>query len=396
MQAKEFRIKALANGKISHKVLMADSRAALERKLKDQGLVALAVEESLKLGMRSSPKMSFSVGLFTQELISLLEAGLSLVEAIETLRDKAADESGGEVLRALVEEMYQGKTFSTALSRFPLQFSELYIATVSSAERTGHLAEALTRYNRYDARLGEVRKKIVSAVVYPAVVIAVGLAIVLFLMFYVVPKFSAIYDSMRNLPASAQLMRDWGLLVQNHGYLLFVGMVATLIALAALASSPQGQARLSALLWSIPKLAAYRRLFALTRFYRTLGLLLAGGLPVVPALGLAAPLLAVDMRRGLELAIGDVRAGQPLSAALPRQGLTTPVAARLLRVGEQSGELATMCEKIAQFCDDELDKAIALFTKLFEPVLMLFVGGLIGVIVFLLYMPIFELAGGIQ
>lgn len=396
MQQKAFKVKALANGKISNLVLLADSRSALEHKLKSQGLVALAVEERLRFNVRRAPKNTFSVALFTQELISLLEAGLSLVEAIETLRDKASDESTESVLRGLCEDMYQGKTFSASLARFQGQFSELYIATVSSAERTGHLAQALGRYHRYDARLGEVRKKILGAIVYPVVVIAVGLLILLFLLFYVVPKFSAIYDSMRNLPATAELMRDWGQLVQNHGYSLFAAIVLTLCMAAAAASSPQGKARLLELLWSIPKMAEYRRLFALTRFYRTCSLLLAGGLPVVPALGLASPLLPDTMRRNLEAAIADVRAGQALSAALPRQGLTTPVAARLLRVGEQSGELAAMCEKIAQFCDDELDKAIELFTKLFEPLLMLFVGGLIGTIVFLLYMPIFELAGSIQ
>ena len=396
MQLKEFKVKALSNGRVSNLVLLADSRGALETKLKSQGLVALAIEERLKLSARRSAKNTFSVALFTQELISLLEAGLTLVEAIETLRDKASDESTASVLRDLCEDMYQGKPFSVALARYQSQFSELYIATVSSAERTGHLAEALGRYGRYDQRLAEVRKKVVGAVVYPAVVVAVGLAIILFLLFYVVPKFSAIYDSMRNLPPTAELMRDWGQLVQNHGYALFAGIVLTLVAVAFGANTPQGRAKLADVLWSIPKMAEYRRLFALTRFYRTCSLLLAGGLPVVPALGLAAPLLPEAMRRSLESAVVDVRAGQALSTALPRVGLTTPVAARLLRVGEQSGELATMCEKIAQFCDDELDKAIEMFTKLFEPILMLFVGGIIGVIVFLLYMPIFELAGSIQ
>lgn len=395
MQPKEFKVKALFNGKISNLTVVADSRSALELKLKNDGMVPLAIEERIKLASRSS-KNNFSVSLFTQELISLLDAGLTLVESIETLRDKASDEFTGTVLRGLTDDMYQGKTFSAALSRFKPQFSELYIATVSASERTGHLAEALGRYNRYDARLAAVRKKIVGAVVYPAVVVAVGVAIILFLLFYVVPKFSTIYTSMRNLPSTAQLMRDWGELVQNHGGLLFLGIVGTLVLAGYAATTPQGKQRLAAVLWSIPRLAEYQRLFALTRFYRTCGLLLAGGLPVVPALSLAAPLLPEAMRRGLEAALIEIRAGIPLSAALPRQGLTTPVATRLLRVGEQSGELATMCEKIAQFCDDELDKAIEMFTKLFEPILMLFVGGIIGVIVFLLYMPIFELAGSIQ
>ncbi|MBY0446229.1 MAG: type II secretion system F family protein, partial [Burkholderiales bacterium] len=133
-----------------------------------------------------------------------------------------------------------------------------------------------------------------------------------------------------------------------------------------------------------------------TRFYRTVGLLLAGGISVVHAMELAAQLLPLKMQLGLQQALVDVKSGLALSQALPRYQLTTPVSERLLRVGEQSGELATMCERSAQFCDEELERAIDMFTRLFEPILMLIIGVLIGGIVFLLYMPIFELAGNMQ
>ena len=175
-----------------------------------------------------------------------------------------------------------------------------------------------------------------------------------------------------------------------------VAVLALIVALVLLARTDGFKRRLGALLWKIPSLGAQRTLFILARFYRTAGMLLMGGMPAVSALEMSGALLPAEQQGDLERTLADIRAGQPLSSTLARHHLTTPVAERLLRVGEQSGELASMCERIAQFHDEALERAIELFSKVFEPLLMLVVGGLIGLIVFLLYMPIFELAGSIQ
>lgn len=145
----------------------------------------------------------------------------------------------------------------------------------------------------------------------------------------------------------------------------------------------------------LPKLADYQRLFALTRFYRTLGLLLAGGMSMVTSMELAAQVLPAQLQTALAQALDEIRAGKPLSGALPAANLTTPVAERLIRVGEQSGELAGMVTRSAEFCDEELDRAIDTLMRVVEPVLMLVVGSIIGTIIFLLYMPIFQLAGAV-
>ncbi|AOY00209.1 type II secretion system F family protein [Jeongeupia sp. USM3] len=388
-----YKVKALAAGRLSELELDAANEAELRSRLAAQGAQLVSFQAQQRLAFRKS---EFGLSLFTQELIALLEAGLTLVEAVETLKEKSAQDGSRVVLTRMVETLYQGLPFSKVLAQMPEHFPPLYIATVGSAEKTGHLADALKRYHHYDTRLAGVKKKVVAALIYPMVILTIGGSIMLFLLFYVIPKFSQIYASMRNIPFAAQIMLWWGDLVHQHGHWLFAGIAATIAGIVLLLRTPSVQGALMEIVWRIPRLDDYRRLFALTRFYRTVGLLLAGGLSVVAAMELAAQLLPTPMRLALGRAIVDIRAGQGLSATLPRYQLTTPVSERLLRVGEQSGELATMCERSAQFCDEELDRGIEMFTKLFEPILMLFIGVMIGTIVFLLYMPIFELAGSVH
>mgnify|MGYP003692721479 FL=1 len=338
----------------------------------------------------------FALGLFIQELVVLLDAGLVLVEAVETLRDKAAPGINRQVMSDLLTSMYQGNSLSKALQLKPEVFPSLLIATVASSEHSGQLSVALRRYHHFEAHLEAVKKRVSGALMYPMVVLSVGALILVFLLFFVIPRFAAVFDAVADLPATARLMVWWGDLVQTQGNLLLTGLVLAVGGLVLLLRSAAFKQRAARLLWKIPSLGAQRTLFVLARFYRTAGMLLMGGMPVVTAVALSGALLPAERQADLRHAMTDIQAGQPLSTSLARHQLTTAVAERLLRVGEQSGELAAMCERIAQFHDEALERAIELFSKVFEPLLMLVVGGLIGLIVFMLYMPIFELAGSIQ
>ena len=338
----------------------------------------------------------FALGLFIQELVVLLDAGLVLVEAVETLRDKAAPGINRQVMSDLLASMYQGNSLSKALQLKPEVFPSLLIATVASSEHSGQLSVALRRYHHFEAHLEAVKKRVSGALMYPMVVLSVGALILVFLLFFVIPRFAAVFDAVADLPATARLMVWWGDLVQTQGNLLLTGLVLAVGGMGLLLRSAAFKQRAARLLWKIPSLGAQRTLFVLARFYRTAGMLLMGGMPVVTAVALSGALLPAERQADLRHAMTDIQAGQPLSTSLARHQLTTAVAERLLRVGEQSGELAAMCERIAQFHDEALERAIELFSKVFEPLLMLVVGGLIGLIVFMLYMPIFELAGSIQ
>jgi len=188
----------------------------------------------------------------------------------------------------------------------------------------------------------------------------------------------------------------WGELIGEHG--LAVGGTAFAVAalVVYLATRATFRRRLESFLWRLPKVGERLYIYQLARFYRSLGMLLRGGMPVVTAVRMSAELLRFSLRASLAGALAAIREGQPISVAMEARGLTTPIALRMLRVGERTGQMGEMMERIAAFYEEETARWVERFTKLFEPLLMVFIGGFIGVIVLLMYFPIFELAGAIQ
>jgi general secretion pathway protein F len=375
----------------------APDEAAARRQAAEQGLTVLATKASGRAlpDLRRLLGPKFPLGLFSQELLALLAAGLSLPETLETLAEKESRPEHRRVFVALRDALFEGHPFSRALERFPEHFPPLYVSTVKASERTGDLGEALARYIDYQARVDLVKKKVVSASIYPAVLIVVGGLVTLFLLAYVVPRFSGIYaDSNRELPWLSQLLLQWGHLLNHHGMLVLAGGLGALV--AAVLGFAHVRRFAFALAQRVPAVAERVLVYQLARFYRTVGMLLTGGTPLPQALGMVAGLLSPALRDRLTLATQRIREGTSVSTAMEAAGLTTPVAMRMLRVGERGGNMAEMMERIAVFYDDDIARWIDWFTKLFEPLLMAFIGIVIGVVVVLMYLPIFELAGSLQ
>lgn len=339
----------------------------------------------------------FPVLLFSRELLALLKAGLSLTEVIDLLVEKEHNPINRKLLESLRTSLYQGKSLSNALRAFPDVFSEFYVATISASERTGSLTEALDRYVRFQEQADVIKKRIISASVYPALLIVVGGLVSLFLMFYVVPRFSRVYEDIRgDLPFFSRLLLEWGRLVSAHATAT-LGGIALFIGLAAYSlSQPGSRVWLMQTIQRVPSIGERVRLYQLSRLYRTLGMLLRGGIPVVTAIDMAKGLLGAELQNRLSSAGRDIREGVTTSQAMDRNQLSTIVSSRMLRVGERTGEMGEMMERTAEFMDEELTRWIDWFTRLFEPLLMAFIGIVIGFIVVLMYMPIFELASSIQ
>ena len=390
-----FRITALeqSQGVAVHELDALDEADA-HRQALARGLRVLAVRTArLKVSKRSR----LSLVSFSNELVALLEAGLSLVEAIDALTEKERDESVRSLLEGLRRRLYEGQSLSVALGELPGAFTSLYVATVRASERTGAISEALRRFVTYQQQIDLLKKRLINASIYPAVLLAAGSLVVLFLVAYVVPRFSGIYEDIGGeLPLASRVLMQWGRLLDAHGGAVLAGALAAFGLAAFGVTRPAFRAALGRLAARLPMVGYQLDLYQLARLYRTVGMLLRGGLPVVTALEMTGGLLAVASQPQLVAATRAVREGRGLADALTTHGLTTPVAERMLRVGERSGNMGEMMERVAAFYDEELSRFVDVATRLIEPVMMTVIGLVIGLIVVLMYFPIFELAGSIR
>jgi general secretion pathway protein F len=397
----QFEIHALdRRQQVSAFALEAASEDAAREAASARGLTVFSVKalEARTLGrVLMKRRAAFPTMLFSMELMSLLGAGLNLVEALSTLSEKNSSSENGKVLSGILSAIHRGEPFSQAIGALPQHFSPLYVATIKASERTGDVKEALGRYVAYQEEFDRVRKKIVSATIYPAILMLVGLVVVGFLMFYVVPRFARVYEDMAStLPFFSRLLLSFGNFVGQNGIVVGVAFISLVGFALWLFSKAEFRAWLNTRLWSIPSLGERMKTYQLARLYRTAGMLLKAGIPAVRALDMVPGLLSAHLRPPLEKARKMVEQGKPMSVALGAAGLATPVAARMMSVGERSGDMGGMFSQIARFHDDEVARFVDFFTRAFEPILMTVLGVSIGLIVVLMYMPIFELAGNIK
>lgn len=392
----QFQARALdAQQQLVSLTLDAPDDTSARLQLQAQGLALVKLQ-------RAKPSFRFAATrfpllLFAQELHALMTAGLSVIESLDVLIDKEPAESNRGPLTRLAASLREGQRLSAAMAQLPEVFPPLFIGILQAAEGTSDLPLSLSRYVDYETRLANVRQRIVSAAIYPAILVCVGGSVAAFLMGYVVPRFAAVYRSSgRPLPWASQLLLDWGAFAGAHA--TAIGLCFGLIAFAA-AWRVHLHLRNGTwwrLLAIIPGTRAKLEVLEISRLYLTLGMLLQGGLPITRALDLARSVLPAARHHALSESARRIAEGESLSDAFVATGLTTSVALRLLKVGERSGQLGDMLVRTAEFYEAETARWIERFTKAFEPVLMAGIGLVIGLIVLLLYMPIFDLAGSLQ
>lgn len=339
----------------------------------------------------------FSVTLFAQELHALVGAGLSLVESLEAFAEKERRPGTKTILERLIASLREGHRFSSALRTQGDLFPPLFIGIVEAAEGTGELAPALERYISYAQRLQAVRQRMVSAAIYPAILLGVGGLVSIFLMGWVVPRFASVYRSGgKDLPWGSELLLSWGQFVGQHSASVLGALVAAALVLGWWLRSVSRRDAWSRVAGVVPGVARWLELLVLSRLFLTLGLLLRGGLPIQQALLLSRSVLPAARATAVDTVALRVTEGWPLSAALDEAGLSTSISSRFVRAGERSGQVAEMLYRAALYHDAETERWVDRFSRVFEPALMAAIGLVIGIIVLLLYMPIFDLAGSIQ
>ncbi len=346
---------------------------------------------------RGFGRQKLDIGLFTDELAALLDAGLGMVDTLQTLAQKERDSRARQALEAVTRDITEGLPLSTSLSNRADVFPPLLVASIAASEQTGDLVDSLRRYSSHLETMRLLRGKLVGAAVYPALLLGVGALVVFFLLGVVVPRFSTLLEGSRHeLPLASSILLSWGKAVASHP-LVFAAcvigaislMVAGLIRTARNGWQVKGLQRA----WLVGTLV---RLFRHAQFYRTCAMLVEGGIPVLRAFEMSRRLLSVEDQAQLDIARRQISEGKPIGPALAQAGIADTVALRMLEVAQRTGRLADVLGRIATFQEAALGRAIDLAARLVEPALMILIGLVIGAIVVLMYMPIFDLATSLQ
>lgn len=329
---------------------------------------------------------------FSQDLATLMEAGVTVKEAVDALARKEPSGVRRQVLSQLNRSMAEGLSFSAALEQ-SRSFPDLLVATVAASEQTGDLATGLSRYARHQQSLRTVKDRVVGACVYPLLLLAVGSVVVLMLLGVVVPRFSTLIDSQsRELPTLSKLLMVWGQFVDAHPAVPLVLLAVFAGAVALAVSQWNNPDTRKKWLERIPGAASIVREFQHLQMYRTTAILTSRGITIHRALVFSMDLLGPSDRARLRAGLTQMHEGVSISSALFNSGLSDVVATSMLNVAERSGALPEMLDRIADFYERSLQRRIDITSRLIEPVLMIIFGIVIGGIVVLMYLPIFDLA----
>ena len=340
-------------------------------------------------------KDRLDVTVFVEQLRDLLGAGLSVIESLDTLRRGSRGDIS-VLLEGIERRLREGKSLSEALAA-SAGFSELLVALVRASELTSDLPQTLGRYLDHERRVAEIRHRLFSAAIYPLLLMAVGGAVLLFLLFYVMPRFARIFEGMNGeLPWSARAMVGWSALLRGNGQWFLTAAVVLVAFGIVVATSPRWRALTMRRVLALGPIGSRLRVYFLARWYRATGMLVEGGIPLATSLGLAVGLLPVGMRAAGQAVEDGVRQGLSPSEAHGRAGLATPVAEQLLLAGERTGDLGAVLSRIAHFHEAEVSRSVEQAMRAIEPVVMILIGLGVGVVVVLMYMPIFELASAIK
>jgi len=373
-------------------------------KLESQGLLVFKVQRrgaapaTTSVGMRSLRKLPVQEFLiFNQELSALMKAGLPVLRVWDLLIERAGHAAFQQALKTVRQDIRGGASASDALAKHPTYFPDLYIATMKAGEQSGNIAEVLQRFIVYLKLMIGLRQKVTKALAYPAFLVLVGVAVIGFLLSYVVPTFVSVYGEVgKTLPAATQTLID---LVNELQRYLVPGLLALLgvgLTIRAYYRTTAGRLAIDRLLLGLPVLGPIFVKHHTIQLARTFSTILASGTPLVEALQIARG--AVSNRfvsKGLAGAVEKIREGATLAAALNRPKVFPKLALEMISVGEETGSLENMLRDVAEFYESDLDLRLTQLTTWIEPTLLLVMGLLVGAIVVVMYLPVFQMAGNI-
>ncbi len=366
--------------------------------LMSRGLMVLSIEQR---SARTSQKKAITIKgdelvVFTRQLATMVEAGLPLVSALTALYEQA-DPKRQMRLRSVIGDLtarvQSGESFNEAIARQPRVFSRLYVSMVRAGESGGLLAEILDRLAGFLEASARLRKKVRSAMTYPTIVVVLAFLITAFLIIKVVPVFAGIFaDFGSELPMPTQILLDVSAFCQTYWWLVLIGMIGAFVSFKLILSTTKGRDFWDKWKLKLPVFGPLAHKISMSRFSRTFAQLIRSGVPILEVIDIVAETSGNNMvEYGIRRVGQDVEKGDNLATALSREKIFPPMMVRMVGAGESTGKIDEMLEKMADFWDEEIEAMLNALTSLIEPMLIVFLGVVVGGIVIALFMPIFKL-----
>lgn len=390
------------DGKSTKGTIEAASEAAVSATLRRQGIQANKVKEAGK-GLNADINIGFlkpkiktkDIVVFTRQFATMIDAGLPLVQCLEILSSQQENKTFKEVLVEVKADVESGSTFADALKKHPKAFNELYVNLVAAGEVGGILDVILNRLAAYIEKAQALKKKVKSAMTYPATIVGIALVVISVILIYVIPAFEKMFaDFGGALPAPTQIVINLSNFIQDYILAIIIAIVLAIFGFKKIYATNKGRDKLDNWALKLPVFGILIRKVAVAKFSRTMATMISSGVPILDGLEIVRKTAG---NRTVEKAIGKVRSsiseGKTIAEPLKQSGVFPPMVCQMIEVGEQSGALDTMLSKIADFYDEEVDDAVGNLTAMMEPLLMLFLGTTVGGLVIAMYLPIFKLAG---
>ncbi len=335
------------------------------------------------------------LSIFTNQFGTMMNAGLSISRALSILAKQTTNPKLGNIIVRLSEEVKKGNSLSSALSKFPDVFSQLYVSMVKAGEVSGNLGDALLKMSTFLQRDYETKHKLKGAMTYPLAVLAFSIVIVIALFIFVIPTFEGFLTQLgAPLPAPTKIVFSIADFLIHKGWLLLIITVAGYVSYAKWAKTPKGRKHVDAGKLKTPVFGELNKKAAMARFSDTLATLFSAGIPLVDCLESVRGVIDnVIIGEAIDDIIERIKRGESLAASLEKSGMFTPMVVEMTGIGEESGNLDEMLKKVAEFYNEEVDYMINNISALINPIMMVFVGGLIGGVLISLYLPIFQMAG---
>jgi type IV pilus assembly protein PilC len=392
-----------SDNRIIEKEFEAASQDMLRQSLEEQGYFVFEIRRKplqflLEKGISRRKVDSKEFLTFNQELLVLIKAGLPIIQALDTILEKSEKGKLVDILHDIREDIKGGASLSDAFEKYPAVFSHLYVASIRAGERTGDLPQTIRRFLDFLKRVEGFKKKLISAFIYPSILVTVAFCAVSLLILYVVPTFTKIYtDAGSQLPLPTQILITFATTLQRY-ILLFIAVIFVgFIIFRRWRATEQGRFLVDGWKLRIPFLGDLLTKYAVAGFARTFATVLGSGIPIVESLKMSVGTLnnQVLERKVLE-AIVRVEEGSMLSVALDKADIMPPIGLRMLGVGETTGALEEMLGEISDYIEEEIDKKLHIITTSIEPAVMIIMGLVIGVIIVTMYLPIFKIAGTVS